>query len=148
MPRRKVRVTHWLDRWIINPIIGSAVRTGLSPRAFALLETMGGKTGLGRVVPAGNGLFGAEFWIVAQDGYHCAHVLDLMANRFVRVKVPRQPWRSGRSSVVRDAEGEAQRREIEARSEICRLDGIIFRSVSTELVVLRIDLETATNDRQ
>ena len=142
MPRRKVRVTHWLDRWIINPIIRAGVEVGLAPRAFALLETTGRKTGRRRVVPVGNGLLGPEFWIVAQDGYDCAYVWNLVANPNVRVKVPRQKWTTGVATVVEGVDGLAKRREIDGHNGVSgRFDGVIFRAVCTELVTVRIDLD-------
>ena len=49
MRPRKVRVTHWLDRWVINPIVRTAARAGLAPRAVALLETTGRTTAMRRV---------------------------------------------------------------------------------------------------
>ena len=137
-------MTHWLDRWIVNPIIRVGVELGIAPRAFALLETTGAKTGRRRVVPVGNGLIGDEFWIVAQDGHHCAYVRNLVANPAVRVKVPRRPWRSGTAQVVEGVDGLATRREIDARNGLGgRFDGMIFRAVCTELVTVRIDLEPA-----
>jgi len=142
MTRRKVRVTHWLDRWIVNPIIRVAVEIGVAPRAFALLETTGRKSGRRRVVPVGNGLTGDQFWIVAQDGYHCAYVRNIVANPTVKVKVVRQPWRSGVARVVEGVDGLAKRREIDERNGFGgRFDGVIFRAVCTELVTVRIDLE-------
>src|SRR3954470_2387629 len=116
MPRRKVRVTHWLDRWIFNPIIRASVEIGVAPRAFALLETTGRKTGRRRIVPVGNGLVGDDFWIVAQDGFHCAYVWNLVSNPTVKVKVPRRPWRTGIASVVEGVDGVAKRRDIDRRN--------------------------------
>jgi hypothetical protein len=57
------------------------------------------------------------------------------------------PWRSGQASVVEDVDGKAKRREIDARNGLGgRLDGIIFRSVSTDLVTIRIDLQMDATD--
>ena len=140
--RRKVRITHWLDRWIFNPIISAAVRTGISPRAFALLETTGRRTGRARVVPVGNGLDGDQFWVVAQDGHQCAYVRNLLADPNVRVKGPRQPWRQGRAFVAPDVDGHAKRREIDRRNGLSgAVDGLIFRAASTVLVTVKIELE-------
>ncbi len=144
MPRRKVRVTHWLDRWVFNPIIRVGVMTGVAPRAFALLETTGRVTGRRRVVPVGNGSLGNEFWIVAQDGYDCAYVRNLMAKPAVRVKVPRRPWRGGVATVVEGVDGRAKRREIDERNGLGgRFDGVIFRAACTELVTIKVELEPA-----
>ena len=56
-------------------------------------------------------------------------------------------WRSGQASVVEDVDGQAKRREIDARDGIGgRLDGIIFRSVSADLVTIRIGLQMDATD--
>src|SRR5690349_16213775 len=110
MPRRKVRVTHWLDRWIVNPIIRAGVEVGLAPRAFALLGTSGRKTGRRRAVPGGNGVVRAECWIVGQDDYERAYVRHLAANPKVRLKVPRQECTTGLPSLVEGLDGLAKRR--------------------------------------
>ena len=41
---------------------------GLAPRAFALLETVGRRTGQPRQTCVGNGLMGDTFWAVAAHG--------------------------------------------------------------------------------
>jgi hypothetical protein len=38
-----------------------ALRAGIAPRSFALLETIGNKTGRRRLTPVGNGLDGDTF---------------------------------------------------------------------------------------
>jgi deazaflavin-dependent oxidoreductase (nitroreductase family) len=44
------------------------LRAGAAPRAFALLETTGRRTGLARHTPVGNGVDGDTFWLVAAHG--------------------------------------------------------------------------------
>jgi hypothetical protein len=51
-----------------NRLIRAALRAGAAPRAFALLETTGRRTGLARHTPVGNGLDGDTFWLVAAHG--------------------------------------------------------------------------------
>jgi deazaflavin-dependent oxidoreductase (nitroreductase family) len=141
-PSRKAALTHGLDRWLVNPIVRAGVRTGLAPKAFALLETTGRHSGQPRLVPVGNGLDRDEFWIVAQDGRRCAYVLNIEANPRVRVRTPRGPWRKGRAEVIPDVDGVAIRRRIDAANGLSgRLDGIIFRAVRTEMVTIRITLD-------
>jgi hypothetical protein len=48
-----------------NILIRFALRAGFAPRAFAMLETTGRRTGLPRHTPVGNGLAGDTFWLVA-----------------------------------------------------------------------------------
>jgi hypothetical protein len=67
MRSRKYRVVTTLER-ASNRLIRVAVRAGLAPGAFALLETTGLRTGLARHTPVGNGLDRDTFWLVAAHG--------------------------------------------------------------------------------
>jgi hypothetical protein len=51
-----------------NRMVRYALRKGLAPKAFALLETTGRRSGLPRHTPVGNGLSGDVFWLVAAHG--------------------------------------------------------------------------------
>jgi F420H(2)-dependent quinone reductase len=67
MRSRKYRVMTTLERGS-NRLIRLALRAGVAPRAFALLETTGRRTGLAPHIPVGNGLDGDTFWLVAAHG--------------------------------------------------------------------------------
>ena len=67
MRSRKYRVMTTLERGS-NRLIRLALRAGVAPRAFALLETTGRRTGLTRHTPVGNGLDADTFWLVAAHG--------------------------------------------------------------------------------
>ena len=54
MRSRKYRVVTTVER-ASNRLIRAALRAGLAPRAFALLETTGRRTGLARHTPVGTG---------------------------------------------------------------------------------------------
>ena len=62
-----------------NRLIRSALRADFAPRAFALLETTGRRTGLPRHTPVGNGLDGDTFWLVAAHGMQAGYVRNLQA---------------------------------------------------------------------
>ena len=70
------RGSNRLTRW--------ALRAGLAPRPFALLETTGRRTGLARHTPVGNGLCGDTFWLVAAHGTQADYVRNLQAEPRVR----------------------------------------------------------------
>jgi len=57
MRSRKYRVVTTMER-ASNWLICAMLRSGFAPRAFALLETTGRRTGLARHTPVGNGLDG------------------------------------------------------------------------------------------
>jgi len=78
MRSRKYRVVTTLERGS-NWLIRSWLRAGHSPRAFALLETTGRRTGRARHTPVGNGLSGDTFWLVAAHGTQADYVRNLQA---------------------------------------------------------------------
>lgn len=67
MRSRKYRMVTTLER-ANNRLIRYALRAGFAPRAFALLETTGRRTGLPRQTPVGNGLADDTFWLIAAHG--------------------------------------------------------------------------------
>ncbi len=91
-----------------NRLIRVAVRAGLAPGAFALLETTGRRTGLARHTPVGNGLDGDTFWLVAAHGTQADYVRNLQAEPRVRVKADGL-WRAGTAVVV---PGRGRRRQV------------------------------------
>lgn len=93
MRSRKYRVMTTPERGS-NRLIRLALRAGVAPRAFALLETTGRYTGLARHTPVGNGLDGDIFWLVAAHGTQADYVRNLQANPGVRVKAD-GAWRAG-----------------------------------------------------
>jgi len=117
-----------------------ALRAGIAPRSFALVETVGNKTGKRRLTPIGNGLQGDTFWLVSELGLRSAYVRNLLAEPRVRVKVGRR-WFTGTATVVSDDDGWARREDIDRRNGLMgRLDGKIFRASATDPVTIRIDL--------
>jgi len=85
MRSRKYRVVATLER-ASGRLIRAAVRGGAAPRAFALLETTGRRTGLARHTPVGNGLDGDTFWLVAAHGTQAGYVRNLQAGPRARVR--------------------------------------------------------------
>jgi deazaflavin-dependent oxidoreductase (nitroreductase family) len=135
--RRTQRV---VEKYLTNPAMRAALRAGLAPRSFALLETMGNKTGKRRLTPIGNGLDGDTFWLVSECGVTSGYVRNIRANPNVRVKVGRR-WFAGLATVLPDDDGWARREEIDRRNGLMgRLDGRIFRASATTPVTIRIDL--------
>src|SRR5581483_4597923 len=59
------RLQRTLEKYLFNPPNRMLLRIGIAPRAFALLETRGRRTGQPRLTPVGNGLDGSTFWVVA-----------------------------------------------------------------------------------
>jgi deazaflavin-dependent oxidoreductase (nitroreductase family) len=100
MRSRKYRVTTL--EWGGNRLIRLALRAGVAPRAFALLETTGRRTGLTRHTPVGNGLDADTFWLVAAHGTQADYVRNLQAS-------PQGPGQGRRHVAGRDGGRPARR---------------------------------------
>lgn len=108
-------------------------------QSTALLETIGRKSGQPRVTPVTNGLDGDVFWIVTEHGHSANYVRNLEANPRVRVKAgPR--WRTGTARIT-DDDPRARLAQIVERNPRAKANAAIVRKDSTELLVIRIDLE-------
>jgi deazaflavin-dependent oxidoreductase (nitroreductase family) len=95
------RLVGWGNAKLLNPPMLLAVRLGVAPRAFALLEMVGRRSGKLRLTPVGNGLIGGEFWLIAQRGLRAGYVRNLRANPRVSIKLGRR-WYSGSAEILRD----------------------------------------------
>ncbi|MEP7024819.1 MAG: nitroreductase/quinone reductase family protein [Actinomycetota bacterium] len=111
------------------------LRHGFAPRAFALLETTGRRTGAPRSTPVGNGLTGNTFWLVAAHGMQADYVRNLEADRRVRVKVGGQ-WRSGTATLLPGDDPVARSRTLPHQR-----DAAIGRAMASSALTIRIDLE-------
>jgi deazaflavin-dependent oxidoreductase (nitroreductase family) len=139
--RRRDRVIRFVERRVSGPGMRMLFRLGLAPRAFALLETTGRRTGKKRRTPVGNGLDGDTFWLVTEQGHEGDYVKNLLADPAVRVKIGWR-WRTGTAEIVADDDGLARRRAIDRKNGIIgRLDGVLFRTAARRTVTVRIDLD-------
>jgi deazaflavin-dependent oxidoreductase (nitroreductase family) len=138
--RRSKRLQRAIEKYLTNPGMRLALRAGVAPRSFALLETTGNKTGRRRLTPVGNGLTGGTFWLVSELGLTSGYARNLQANPRVRVKVKRR-WYDGAATILPDDDGWARREEIDRKNGLMgRFDGKIFRASATDPVTIRIDL--------
>jgi deazaflavin-dependent oxidoreductase (nitroreductase family) len=137
---RKYRVVTTLER-VSNRLIRFALRAGFAPRAFALLETTGRRTGLARHTPVGNGLDGDAFWLVAAHGTQADYVRNLQAEPRVRVKAA-GVWRAG-TAVVLPGDDPAAR----SRMLPCQWDAAIGRLMASAPLTIRIDLDPVPEPR-
>jgi deazaflavin-dependent oxidoreductase (nitroreductase family) len=120
-----------------NRLTRFALRRGLAPNAFALLETTGRRTGQPRHTPVGNGLAGDIFWLVAAHGDQADYVHNLRAHPRVRVKVAGH-WRTGTAVVLPDDDVRARSRALPYR-----WDAAIGRLMASTPMTIRIDLDEA-----
>ncbi|HEX6075766.1 MAG TPA: nitroreductase/quinone reductase family protein [Micromonosporaceae bacterium] len=123
---RMERLTNRLTRW--------ALRRGLAPGAFALLETTGRRTGLPRHTPVGNGLDGDTFWLVAAHGSQSDYVRNILADPRVRVRVGRR-WRDGTAVVLPGDDP-----DVRSRTLPYRWDAALGRLMASTPLTIRVDL--------
>ena len=120
-----------------NRLIRVALRAGIAPRAFALLETTGRRSGMARQTPVGNGLIGDTFWLVSAHGTQADYVRNLQAQPRVRVKV-RGMWRAGTAAILAEDDAAARSRTLPYQ-----WDAAIGRMMASAPLTIRIDLDPA-----
>jgi deazaflavin-dependent oxidoreductase (nitroreductase family) len=134
-----------VERYVLNPQMRLGLALGLAPRAFALLETVGRRSGRPRRTPVGNGLLGDTFWLVSEHGRGAGYVRNIEANPRVRVKIGRR-WRAGTAYLLPEDDPFARLDTVaSALGRMRRLDAAIFRAfvrwLGTKPVTVRIDLD-------
>src|SRR5258708_20766922 len=87
-------VVQWVQKQVVNPMVGRQIRHGVGAGQRALLETTGRVSGQPRITPIGNGLIGDTFWMVTEHGHSAQYVRNLEADPPVRVCIPGR-WRTG-----------------------------------------------------
>jgi deazaflavin-dependent oxidoreductase (nitroreductase family) len=137
------KLVEWFNVNVLNPPTLLARWLGIAPRAFALLETTGRRTGKRRQTPVGNGLIGEHFWLVAQRGAD-GYVRNIRANPQVRVRVRRR-WHSGTAHLLPEDDWSARLDRIgDALGPARRLDAWLLRrfirTLETKPVTVRVDL--------
>jgi deazaflavin-dependent oxidoreductase (nitroreductase family) len=133
MRTRKYRLITTLER-LNNRLTRAALRRGLAPRAFVLLETVGRRSGQPRQTPVGNGLMGDTFWLIAAHGDQADYVRNIRANPSVAVLVDRV-WRRGTAVVLPDDDPVTRSRTLRYQ-----WDAALGRAMATTPLTIRIDL--------
>jgi deazaflavin-dependent oxidoreductase (nitroreductase family) len=136
VPSAKARVVRFTQKYLLNPPVRVLFAVGLVPPTHALLETTGWRSGQPRQNPVGNGLDGDTFWLVAEHGRRAGYVRNLEANPRVRVKIGRR-WRTGTATVLPEDDPRTRLDRIGHR-----VNGFMVRNVGTDLLTIRIDLDT------
>jgi deazaflavin-dependent oxidoreductase (nitroreductase family) len=134
-PDCKRRFVTALQVHVLNPPVRALAARGLVP-TVALLETTGRRSGEPRRTPVTNGLErGTDtFWLVAEHGRKAAYVRNIRAEPRVRVRIGRR-WRTGLAHVLDDDDPIARQRSLP------RLNSVAVRTLGSELVTVRIDLD-------
>lgn len=117
-----------------NRVLRWQLRHGLAPPAFALLETIGRRTGKPRPVCVANGLDGDTFWVIAAHGHQADWVRNIEHDSRVRVLAGRR-WRTGRAVILADDDTAERSRQLPYQ-----WDAAIGRAIATTPLTVRIDL--------
>jgi deazaflavin-dependent oxidoreductase (nitroreductase family) len=120
---------------LVNPPVRWAVLHGLAPRSYAILETIGRRSGLPRRTPVGHVIDDETVWIVAEHGPRAGYVRNIRSNPRVRIKL-RDGWHSGTAHVLDDDDPQARLKRMGLR-----LNALVVRVMGTELISVRIDLD-------
>ena len=131
----KRRISTNLATRVVNPPVRWAVRHGLAPRSYAILETTGRRSGLPRRTPVGHVIDHDTVWIVAEHGPRAGYVRNIRSNPRVRIKL-RNGWRSGTARVLDEDDPRARLRRMGLR-----LNALVVRLMGTDLLSVRIDLD-------
>lgn len=140
----KHRVIHLLQKYVLNPPIKLLFVLGVFPPGYALLETIGRKTGKPRRTPVGNGRVGQQFWLVAEHGMQSAYVRNIAKNPRVRVKLRegfRARWHTGTASLLPDEDPRERQRWLAQQHPGSASNAAAVRLFGSELLTVRIDLD-------
>jgi deazaflavin-dependent oxidoreductase (nitroreductase family) len=140
----KHRIVQFLQKYLLNPPIKFLFAVSLFPPGYALLETIGRKSGKPRRTPVGNGLVGGQFWIVAEHGRSAGYVGNIVANPRVRVKVRhglRARWHCGTAHLLSDDDPRERQRWLAKEKPGSVSNASAVRLFGTDLLTVRIDLD-------
>jgi deazaflavin-dependent oxidoreductase (nitroreductase family) len=138
------RASRALERMVVNPMNRALVRSGRMGSTWAVLETVGRRSGQARQIPVANGLRGDTFWLMSAHGRHAHYVHNLTANPRVRIGLVQDGqlrWRSGTAHVLEGDDTRARQRELSKGRLGYRLDAVLLRATATNLTTIRIDLD-------
>jgi deazaflavin-dependent oxidoreductase (nitroreductase family) len=141
----KHRIIHALQKYFLNPPVKTLLALGVSPPGYALLETIGRKSGKPRRTPVGNGRVGNEFWIVAEHGWQAGYVRNIQSNPRVRLKLRqglRTRWYTGTAHLLPEDDPLERQRWLATKIPGSASNAAAVRLFGTQLLPLRIDLDS------
>jgi len=140
----KYRIVHALQKYVFNPQIKFLFAIGLVPPGYALLETIGRKTGKPRRTPVGDGRLGSQFWLVAEHGKRSGYVRNIENNPRVRVKLRQgfgARWHNGNAHLLLDDDPRERQLWLRQQAPGTSANAAAVRLFGTQLMTVRIDLD-------
>lgn len=127
---------------VLNPVVRAVLERGWRLPGYVLLETTGRRSGLPRRTPVGEALDGDTLWIISEHGRRSAYVRNIEADPRVRVCL-RGQWRAGTAQLLPEDDPRARQKELDRRSLGARINAAAVRTVGTDLLTVRVDLDPA-----
>jgi deazaflavin-dependent oxidoreductase (nitroreductase family) len=140
----KRTIVHALQKYLANPPIKFLFAIGIVPPGYALLETIGRKSGKPRRNPVGNGHIGNQFWIIAEHGMEAGYVRNIANNPNVRVNFHHgllTRWRTGTATILADDDPRERQRWMAQQRPSSSANAAVVRLMGTNLLTIRIDLD-------
>jgi len=138
----KHQIVHALQKYVLNPPIKLLFAMNMAPPGYALLETIGRKSGKARRTPVGDARVGKQFWIVAEHGMKA--VRNIKQNPRVRLKLRegfRARWHTGTAHLLWDDDPRERQRWLTGQLPSSVVNAAAVRLFGTELLTVRIDLD-------
>jgi deazaflavin-dependent oxidoreductase (nitroreductase family) len=148
-----MRLALAIQNRVLNRLVRIFLAAGLGPPTYALLETVGRRSGLPRQLPVANGLQGDTFWLISGLGEQAQYLRNIKANPRVRVKARparlrdglRMRWRTGTAHLIPEDDARARHRQLGRGRPGYRADGILLRMLASmgggNMLTVRIDLD-------
>jgi len=140
----KHRAVHLLQKYFLNLPSKFLFAIGLALPGYALLETVGRKSGKPRRTPVGDGRVGNRFWIVSEHGMQSGYVRNIASNPSVRLKLRHgilARWHTGTAHVLREDNARERQLWLATQLPSSRGNAAAVRLFGTELLTVRIDLD-------
>lgn len=144
----KRRIVHVLQKYLVNPPIKLLFALGVAPPGYALLETVGRKSGKMRRTPVGDGRVGGEFWIVSEHGMKAGYVRNMESTPRVRLKLRHgllAEWHGGTAHLLFDDNPRERQRWLYHQLPASIANTAAVRLFGTQLLTVRIDLDEPVN---
>jgi deazaflavin-dependent oxidoreductase (nitroreductase family) len=140
----KHRIVHFLQKYFLNPQIKILFAIGLVPPGYALLETIGRKTGRPRRTPVGDGRVGSQFWLIAEHGMRAGYVRNIKSDPRVRLKLRSGiavRWHTGTARLLPQDDPRARQKWLASQLPSSIANALVVRLLGTELLTVQIDLD-------
>jgi deazaflavin-dependent oxidoreductase (nitroreductase family) len=140
----KYWIIHRLQKYLLNPPIKLLFALGIVLPGYALLETVGRKTGEPRRTPIGDGRVGSQFWVVAEHGMQAGYVRNIGSHPRVRVKLRdglRSRWHTGNAHLLLEDNPHERQQWLAQQKPGSASNAAAVRFFGTQLLTVRIDLD-------